>query len=349
MSRKAVSNETARAPELTLAQIAETLESDFTGDGRQRITGLASLETAESGQLSFLFSPDYRRHLATTRASAVVLRAEDAPATGMAVIFSQNPRLAWAKISSAFDPTPPAEPGVHASATVAGDARVAPTASIGAQVVIEAGAVVEEAAVIDPGCFIGRDSRVGAGTRLFPRVVLYHDVVVGRNCILHSGAVLGADGFGFAPDTGGMRKIAQIYGVRVGDEVEIGAGTTIDRGALSHTVIGRGVKLDNQVQVGHNVRIGDFTVISGCAAIAGSTTIGSLCLIGGAVGIIDNLQVCDRVEITAMTLVSRSITEPGRYSSGTGLMSSRRWKRSLVGFAQLDAILRRLRRLERKP
>lgn len=334
-------------PKLTVGQIAEILGSRFTGDGRQCITGLASLDEAESGQLGFLFSPGYRRFLATTRASAVVTREEEAPLAEAPVIIFDNPRLAWAKLSSEFDPTPKPAAGIHPQATVAGDARVAGSASVGVGTVVESGAVIEEDAVLGPGCFIGQNSRVGAGTRLFANVVLYHDVQLGRNCILHSGAVLGADGFGFVPEAGGLRKIAQIYGVRVGDDVEVGAGTTIDRGALTHTVIGRGVKLDNQVQIGHNVRIGDCTVISGCAAVAGSTTIGSQCLIGGAVGIIDNVQICDQVEITAMSMVSRSIAKPGRYSSGTGMLPGRQWKKSIAGFARLDNILRRLRRLER--
>ena len=333
-------------PEFTLEEIAATLGNEFTGDGRQRITGLANLNEAQPGQLSFLFSPGYRRYLATTCATAVVLRPKDAPAAKGSVIISPDPRLAWARISSAFDPTPPVSPGIHASATVAEDARVAASAAVCAGALIETGAVVEEDAIIGPGCVIGRNSRVGRGSRLFANVILYHDVTLGRDCILHSGAVLGADGFGYAPDTEGWKKIAQIYGVRIGDQVEIGAGTTIDRGALNHTTIGRGVKLDNQVQIGHNCRVGSFTIISGCTAIAGSTTVGSRCLIGGGVGIIDNVQICDRVEITAMTLVTKSITQPGRYSSGTSFLPSGRWKRNLVGFNHLDSILRRLRRLE---
>ena len=239
-------------------------------------------------------------------------------------------------------------PFVHSTAIISDSATLGKGISIGAHSIIEAGAVIEDGANVGPRCQVGGASVVGAGTRLFPNVVLYHDVRLGTGCIVHSGTVVGADGFGyeFDEENASFLKIPQVYGVRIGSGVEIGAGSTIDRGGLNHTTIGDGCKLDNQVQVGHGTRIGQHTVISGCTAIAGSTRIGSYCLIGGAVGIIDNIEIADQVEITAMTLVSQSILEKGRYSSGTGLMAASEWKRSIVGFKKLDDILKRLRRLE---
>ena len=263
-------------------------------------------------------------------------------------MVAADPRLAWAAIAALFDAAPVPMPFVHPSAVVADTASLGQGVALGPGVVIGNGAEVHDGAVLGPGCHLGEGSVLGAGTRLAANVVLYHDVRVGAGCVIHAGVVLGADGFGFVPDpsSGELVKIPQIYGVRIGDNVEIGAGTTIDRGGLGHTFIGDGCKLDNQIQVGHGTTIGAGTVISGCTAIAGSVRIGEQCLIGGAVGIIDNVEIADRVEITAMTLVSQSIRSGGRWSSGTGLMPGKEWRRSVAGFKRLGEILRRLRRLE---
>lgn len=335
---------------LTLGEIARRCDLVVRGDESVEITGLARISDASPGQLTFLFSSAYRHHLPVTRASAVVLREEDLDDCSIPAIVSSEPRLTWAKIAAFFDPLPTPNREHHATAVIAPTASIGEGATIGPNVVIEGNAVIGDNVVIGAGCFVGEGTSVGKDTRLFANVTLYHGVSIGERTIVHSGAVIGADGFGFEFDrrTLSLAKIPQIYGVRIGNDVEIGAGTTIDRGALNDTVIGNGVKLDNQIQVGHGVSIGDHTVMSGCTAVAGSTKIGSYCLIGGGVGIIDNIEVADRVEITAMTLVSRSITESGRYSSGTGLLPSKAWKRSVVGFARLDDLLRRLRRLERK-
>jgi len=334
--------------ERSLGEIAESLDLTLIGDPEIRITGLASLPDALPGQLSFLFNTAYRKQLLETGASAVVLKEEDAAVAPCAVLISPQPRLTWAKIAGLFDPVPMPERVIHEDATVADQVKIGADVSIGPRAVVEKGAVIEQDCIIGAGCYVGQNVHIGKGSRLYANVSIHHDVVIGQRAIIHSGAVLGADGFGFEFDgsRGVLEKIPQIYAVVLGDDVEIGAGTTIDRGALNHTSLGNGVKLDNQVQVGHGTRIGDHTVISGCTAIAGSTKIGSYCLIGGAVGIIDNLEIADQVEITAMTLVSHSITEKGRYSSGTGLLPSRIWKRSIVGFSKLDEILKRLRRLE---
>ncbi len=333
---------------MKLGEIAQQFQLTCGGDADTEITGIASLQDAGTGQLTFLFNSAYKEHLATTGAAAVVVRADDAADCPIPHLVADNPRLAWAHIATLFDPAPVAMPFVHPSAVIADTAQVAAGVAIGAGVTIATGAVIKTGAVIGAGCFIGDGAVVGERTCLNPNVVLYHAVELGDNCIVHAGCVIGADGFGFEFDgaTGDYVKIPQVYGVRIGNNVEIGAGTTIDRGALNDTTLGDHCKLDNQVQVGHGTTIGHHTVISGCTAIAGSTKIGSYCLIGGAVGIVDNIEITDQVEITAMTLVSQSIHEKGRYSSGTGLMSGRDWKRSVVGFKKLDDILKRLRRLE---
>ena len=335
---------------ITLGEIAHRLDLELRGDASVEISGIANLADATPGQLTFLFNSSYKKYLSNCKASAVVLNARDAEGCNLPMLISDRPRMTWAHIAGLFDPTPAPDGIHHPTAQVAPGARIGKDVSIGANVVIDDNADIGDGVTLGPGCVIGRDCVVGEQSRLFANVTLYHDVSIGARCIIHSGAVLGADGFGFEFDreTMSMVKIPQVYGVRVADDVEIGAGTTIDRGALNHTRVGDRVKIDNQVQVGHGTSIGANTVISGCTAIAGSTRIGSYCLIGGGVGIIDNIEIADQVEITARTVVSQSITEKGRYSSGTGLLPSRLWKRNVVGFSKLDEIIKRLRALEKK-
>ena len=333
---------------ISLGDIAQALNLTLIGDQSVQISGIASLANAGPDQLSFLFNSAYKPLLGESRAAAVVLRQADAAGCSIPVLVSEQPRMTWALIARLFDPTPKPDGQIHPAATIHPTANLGEGVSIGAHGVLEAGCVIGDHVTIGPGCVLGEGVSIGPRTRLFANVSLYHGVRVGADCIVHSGAVLGADGFGFEFDraSAALVKIPQIYGVTIGDWVEIGAGTTIDRGALNDTVIGNGVKLDNQIQIGHGVRIGANTAISGCTAIAGSTRIGAYCLIGGGVGIVDNIDIADQVEITAMSLVSHSIATKGRYSSGTGLMPSRDWKRSIVGFKKLDDILKRLRGLE---
>lgn len=333
---------------LTLGEISRKLDLELRGDASTEILGIANLADAEPGQMAFLFNSVYKKYLPDSRASAVVLRAGDAENCHIPMLISDRPRMTWARVARLFDPAPQPSGEQHASAQIAPTAIIGRQVTIGPNVVIEEQVELADGVALGAGCYIGHGSKLGANTRLFANVTFYHDVQVGENCVIHSGAVIGADGFGFDFDseTSRMVKIPQIYGVRIGDDVEIGAGTTIDRGALNHTRLDDGVKLDNQVQVGHGTRIGAHTVISGCTAIAGSTKIGAFCLIGGAAGIIDNIEIADQVEVTAMSLVSHSITRSGRYSSGTGLLPSRTWKRSIVGFGKLDELLKRIRALE---
>jgi len=333
---------------LTLGDIAQRLDLELKGDASIRISGIANLLGAEPGQLTFLFNSNHKKYLSGCKAAAVVLCESDAEGCKLPCLVTPRPRLEWARIAALFDTSPAPNHKIHSTAVISPTAMIAGDVTIGAQTVIEAGARLDSGVVIGAGCFIGQSTVVGTNSRLAANVSLYHEIIIGSNAIIHSGAVIGADGFGFESDNGVWTKIPQIYSVHIGDDVEIGACTTIDRGALNHTCIGDGVKLDNQVQIGHGTTIGHNTAISGCTAIAGSTRIGAYCLIGGAVGIVDNIQIADRVEITAMSLVSRSIEEKGRYSSGTGLMPGRSWKRSIVGFARLGEILKRLRALERR-
>ena len=335
---------------MKLGDIASQFQLELSGDAEVNITGIASLSEADATQLAFLFNSNYRDQLQDSDAAAVVLRPADADLTDIPCLLSENPRMAWAQIATLFDLAPLTMPFIDESAWIADTAQIGRGVAIGPNAVIKSGAVIGDGAQIGAGCHVGEGASVGAGTRLNANVVLYHAVHIGERCIIHAGAVIGADGFGFEFDasTGDYVKIPQVYSVRIGNDVEIGAAVTIDRGALNDTTIGDQCKLDNQIQIGHGTRIGHHTVISGCTAIAGSTKIGSYCLIGGAVGIVDNIEIADQVEITAMSLVSQSILEKGRYSSGTGLMRGSEWKRSVVGFKKLDEILKRLRRLESK-
>lgn len=334
---------------LTLGEIAGQFDLELIGDPSTEINGIASLVDAKNGELTFLFNSSYKNQLKGSSASAIVLRQSDMADCDIPILLSEQPRLAWAKIATAFDPAPIPDFNIHETAVVSDSAKLGKDISIGAQVVIEGGVTLADGVCVGAGCFIGEMVIIGEATRLYANVTIYHGVHLGRAGIVHSAAVLGADGFGFEFDkeTASLIKIPQVFSVRIGDNVEIGAGTTIDRGALNHTVIGNGVKLDNQVQIGHGTSIGDHTVVSGCTAIVGSTRIGSYCLIGGAVGIIDNIEITDHVEVTAMSLVSQSITEKGRYSSGTGLMPGGDWKRSIVGFRKLPELMKRVGDLEK--
>src|SRR5690606_507480 len=248
-----------------------------------------------------------------------------------------------------FDPPPPLQPGIHASAVVDPSARIDPQAQVGPFASIGARARIAAGAVLGPGCVVGDDCEVGEGCVLVARVTLVRRVSLGKRVLIHPGAVLGADGFGLAMDAGRWIKVPQQGGVVVGDDCEIGANTTIDRGAIEDTVLGEDVRLDNQIQIGHNVRIGAHTAMAGCAAVAGSATIGSYCLVGGAAGILGHLEICDRVMITAMSLVTHSIREPGEYSSGVPLMPNREWRRNAARFRQLDTLARRVNARETTP
>nr|WP_067292944.1 UDP-3-O-(3-hydroxymyristoyl)glucosamine N-acyltransferase [Marinobacterium profundum] len=329
-----------------LQEIADLIGGEVKGDPGYRVSGLATLQSAGPGQLSFFANGRYLPQLRASQAGAVLVRAEHLDSVPGAAILVDDPYLTYARVSQLFDWRKPVLPGVHPTAVLAADVQLDPGAEIGAQAVIGAGCIIAAGVFVGPHAVIGASCRIGENSRVEAGVVLYDSVTLGARCIIHSGAVLGADGFGFAPESGRWVKIYQLGGVTVGDDVEIGAGTTIDRGALDDTYIGDGVKLDNQIQIAHNVHIGAGTAIAGGTAVAGSTKIGERCTIAGLSGITGHLTIAAGTHITAMSLVSKSITQPGAYSSGTGLQPHQSWKRNVVRFKQLDELARRVAKLE---
>jgi UDP-3-O-[3-hydroxymyristoyl] glucosamine N-acyltransferase len=330
------------APEYTAADLGARFGLDVAGDAQRVVRGVSTLANGRPDSLGFLANPRYRAQLATSQAGVVVMRAEDAEGYAGTALIARDPYAAFARISALFEPVPQIEPGIHPSAVVDASAIVDPSAHIGPHVVIGARSTVAAGATLGPGCIVGEDCVIGEGCELIARVTLVTRVRLGKRVRLHPGAVLGADGFGLAMDAGRWLKVPQLGGVVIGDDCEIGANTTIDRGALEATILEEDVRLDNQIQVGHNVVIGAHTAMAGCAAIAGSAKVGRYCLIGGGAGILGHLELCDRVIVTAMSLVTHSIREPGEYSSGTPIMDNRSWRKSAARFKQLDALARRV-------
>jgi UDP-3-O-[3-hydroxymyristoyl] glucosamine N-acyltransferase len=321
--------------EFSLGELAVRFALELRGSPEIRVSHVATLSHAGPGTLSFLANSRYRRNLPATRASVVVLSAADAESCPVPALVSPNPYLSYAQIATLLHPEPRAAPGIHATAVVSPSAAVSPSATVGPLAVIEEQAVIGERTHIGPGCIVQRGARVGADTVLVARVNLYPRVSLGERCLVHAGAVIGADGFGFAPDRGAWVKVPQVGSVRIGDDVEIGANTTIDRGAIDDTLVENGVKLDNQIQVGHNVVIGAHTAIAACSGISGSTTIGQRCMIGGMVGFAGHLSIADDVVVTGCSLVSASIQEAGTYSSGMPAVEARRWRRMVAHLRRL--------------
>ncbi|MET7141757.1 UDP-3-O-(3-hydroxymyristoyl)glucosamine N-acyltransferase [Xanthomonas sp. PPL139] len=326
----------------TADEIAERFGLQVHGDGSVAVRGVATLAQAGPGQLSFLANPRYRAQLADSTAAVVVLRADDAEAAPGTALIARDPYVAFAKIAALFDVAPLRPPGIHPSASIDPSAQVAASAHIGAFVSIGAHSLVGEGCVIGPGCVIGEDCQVGAGSELIARVTLVTRVRLGQRVRVHPGAVLGADGFGLAMDAGRWIKVPQLGGVSIGDDCEIGANTCVDRGALEDTTLEEDVRLDNLVQVAHNVHIGAHSAIAGCTGIAGSAKIGRYVMLGGAVGVVGHLEICDKVVVTGKSVVRNSIHEPGEYSSGTPLTDNRTWRKNAARFKQLDALARRI-------
>jgi len=319
----------------SLGELAVRFGMALRGNPELRVSHVATLSQAAVGSLSFLANSRYRRQLGSTRATAVVVGPADLDACPVAALVDPNPYLAYAQIAELMHPAGPVVAGIHPSVVVADGARVAPSASVGPLCVIEAGAQVGERVRIGSGCTIQARAHIGDDTQLMPRVTLYPGVRIGERCLLHSGAVIGADGFGFAPDGGTWFKVPQVGSVRIGDDVEIGANTTVDRGAIEDTIIEDGAKLDNQIQVGHNVIIGAHTAIAACTGISGSTTIGRRCMIGGMVGFAGHLTIADDVTVTGCSLVSASIRQAGSYSSGMPTVETRAWRRMVASLRRL--------------
>jgi len=331
----------------SLAELAQYVEAQVVGDPQHRIDSLATLQSATAAELSFIANPAYKKYLATSHAGAVLIRADMADQFSGNKLIVANPYVAYARLTELYKYNEPLFMGVHDSAVVGKDCRLGENVSIGANAVLGQGVELADGVIVGAGCYIGDHCNIGASTRLAANVSIYHGVSIGSNCLFHSGSIIGADGFGFAPQSGRWVKIHQLGGVVIGDNVEIGAATCVDRGALGDTVLGDGVIIDNLVQIAHNVVIGNNTAIAAHTAIAGSTTIGSNCTIAGAVGIAGHLNIADGVHITAMTLVSSTITESGSYSSGVPMAPTDKWRRNAARFRQLDSIATRLIKLER--
>jgi UDP-3-O-[3-hydroxymyristoyl] glucosamine N-acyltransferase len=322
-------------PAFTLAEIVSRLGGEALGDPATRLTGVATLDSAGPEHITFLANPKYRSRLATTRAGAVIVGPADRDAGSMPRIVSDNPYAYYARTVALFHPEPRVAPGIHPFAQVDGSAHVAASAHIAAFAVIGPGCRIGEGARIGEGTFLGANVAIGDGTRLHPRVTIYDGCRIGARGVIHSGVVIGADGFGMAPERGRWVKIPQVGAVRIGDDVEIGANTTVDRGALDDTVIGDGVKLDNQIQVGHNCTIGEHTVIAGCTGISGSVSIGAHCMIGGGAGFVGHITIADYVTISGMTFVTKSIAQPGTYTSGMPVMAHADWLKNAALLRQL--------------
>jgi UDP-3-O-[3-hydroxymyristoyl] glucosamine N-acyltransferase len=336
----------------SLAELAERFGLEARGDGTRMVTGVGTLAGAGASELSFLSNGKYAAQLLSTRAGVVVLREENLADCPTSALVAKDPYVAYARIAALFERLPASPAGVHPSAVVAADAQVSDSASIGPCCVIEAGAVVEDGAILGPHCIIGEGCTVGAQSRLVARVTLVTRVTLGKRVLVHPGAVIGSDGFGLAfdrdgPGHGAWIKLPQLGGVRIGDDCEIGANTTIDRGALDDTVLEEDVRLDNQIQIAHNVHVGAHTAMAGCAAVAGSAKIGRYCMIGGNAGVLGHLELADRVTITAKSLVTHSVREAGEYSSGTPLQDNRLWRKNAARFKHLDEYARRLSALEK--
>ncbi len=332
---------------LTIGQLADITGAELRGDADSLIQGIAALDRAESGQLAFLHTQQFQRYLAQTQASVVILTPEALVDYAGNALVTDNPLLAYAKAVTALAEEETIATEVHPTAVIDPSAQVATSVMIGANVVIGPRADIAEDVSIGPNTVIGADSVLGSGTRLHANVSLGASTQIGARCIIHSGAVLGSDGFGFASDQGRWVKIPQLGTVRLGDEVEVGANTAIDRGSLGDTVLGNGVKLDNHVHIAHNVQIGEHTAIAGCVGIAGSAKIGRYCTIGGASNIVGHIELADHVHVSGVTTVIRNMLKPGHYTSVVPAMPHAAWRKNFAWVKQLDRIAGRLRAVEK--
>ncbi len=329
-----------------LSELAELTGTKLEGSSCA-IEGIADISSAVSGDIAFISNSKYVEYLSTTKASALIIKAEFLDACPVSALVTDDPRLVYAKVANLLYPTRKAGTGISPNAFVDQSAVIDDNVSIAAGAVVSAGAIIGAGCQIGAACVIEEDACIGANTKINANATIGYGCQVGDGCTIHSGAVLGADGFGFVKDGDCYLKIPQIGSVIVGNNVEIGANTTIDRGSLENTVIGNGVKLDNQIQIAHSVSIGDDTVISSSTAIAGSTHIGRGCLIGGLVGIVEHLTITDHVMITGRTMVTRSITEAGSYSSSTPMDTTANWRKNSARFRRLDELAKRVAKLEK--
>jgi UDP-3-O-[3-hydroxymyristoyl] glucosamine N-acyltransferase len=330
----------------TLPEIAARLGGEVQADNGVVIRQVASLSNAGAGHISFISDARYLPALASTGAGAVLISPRYADATTLPRIVTENPYAYYARVTALLNPGPSALTGVASTADVGDDVILGVDVSIGEHAVIANGALLGDGVVIGAGCYVGANAEIGAGTRLYANSVVYHDCRIGKECTVHSGAVIGADGFGHAEDNGHWVKIPQIGRVIIGDDVEVGANTTIDRGALDDTVVEEGVKLDNLIQIGHNCLIGAHTVIAGCVGIAGSAKIGRHCRIGGAAMILGHLEITDGVTVSPGSMITRSIAKAGTYTALMPFQGHGAWLRTAAHIRHLDGLVERVARLE---
>ncbi len=330
----------------TLKAIATHLNASVKGDDTVEINRVATLEKAKAGEIAFLANNKYQHQLEGTQASAVILSPEMAENYQGNAVVLKDPYVGFARVAQLLDTTPKAAESIHPSAVIDPSAKLGEGAAIGANAVIGANVILGENVQIGAGCVIGQDSIIGSNTILWPNVTIYHDVHLGSDCIVQSATVIGSDGFGYANERGQWIKIPQTGGVRIGDRVEIGAGTTIDRGALDHTEIHNDVIIDNQIQIAHNVVVGQGTALAGSSTFAGSTTIGKYCIIGGGCAIAGHLSIADGTHLSGSTNVTNNIKQAGVYSSATVAMDNKLWRKNTVRFRQLDELFQRVRKLE---
>ena len=339
----------------TLGALADLISARLQGDPTAVILGIASLKRAKAGEISFLSNAEYRKDLpsiyrkdlASTKASAVILSRAEAALCPVPVLVSQNPRLSLAKAAKIFEKKESPSPGIHKTAVISQDSIIPDSATIGANAVLGKRVILGENVVIGPGCVVGHDCKLGNNTTLMAGVILYDNLQIGQHAVIYSGAVIGGEGFGFAHQEGAWLRLPHLGSVVIGDHVEIGANTTIDRGFLEDTVLGDGVVIDNLVQIGHNVSIGSGTAIAGCVAIAGSAVIGKFCLIGGASCIAGHVEIADHVHLTAASRVTHSLKTRGVYG-GFPAKPVDLWRKNMARFQKLDDMARRLRALEKK-
>ncbi len=331
----------------TLGELAAQFGCELIGDPAVSVSRVATLSNAEDGDLSFFANKIYRDELRATRAAAVIARDADAEDCPVPVLLSADPYLTYAQIAALLHPSPPLTAGVHASAVVADTAQLADGVQVSPQAFVDEDAVVGENVFVGPGAMIGPRCRIGEDSRILANTTLVQDVSIGKRCIVHPGAVLGSDGFGNAKSDAGWVKVPQVGGVRVGDDVEIGANSTIDRGAIGDTVIGNGVRIDNLVQIAHNVQVGDHTAMAAFTGISGSTVIGKRCMFAGQSGVVGHITICDDVIVGGATMISKDIDRPGFYTGSFPGEQDREWKRKVARFRRLGELAERVGALEK--
>ena len=332
---------------ISLGELVTRFGCELIGDPDVTVEGVATLANATPTSLTFLSNQAFKPQLASTRAAAVILRPHDADDCPVAAILHADPYACYARMAAVVCPPPAHAPGVHAQAFVDPGARVAASAHIAAHAFVGERSVIGENVYVGPGTMIGPDCVIGDDCRLLGNVSVVRSVRVGRRCIFHPGVVLGADGFGNAMSPQGWIKVPQLGGVRIGDDVEIGANTTVDCGAIEDTVIEDGVRIDNLCMIAHNVRIGAHTALAGMVGIAGSTTVGKRCLFAGQTGAVGHITICDDVVAAARAMITKDITEPGTYGSGFPSEPAREWAKKVGRFRRLDALADRVKKLER--